>query len=201
MKTQKTTTVLLFSIILTACADSNSESPPHSSNNRSTPEAVVIQQHSQPKSIESQFSKFATIDTERAKNSWALDFDGDQRMDTLVAVKFLSNNFPPDLTLTEPWELMDAGSEKGSQFGFILKSGASENITLIRDKNTLSILDTEAAKETLIVSHKNTADLNLPELSRAAKGDIIVIPTEAGIDTYLYWDGKTVNAYEPIEIP
>ncbi len=201
MKTQKTTTVLLFSIVLAACADSNSESPSQSSSNTSTPEAVVIQQHNQPKSIESQFSEFATIDIKRTKNSWALDFDGDQKMDALVAVKILSNNFSPDLTLAEPWELMDTDSEKGSQFGFILKSGASENITLIRDKNTLSILDTEAAKETLIVSHKNTADLNLPELSRAAKGDIIVIPTEAGIDTYLYWDGKTVNAYEPIEIP
>jgi hypothetical protein len=39
------------------------------------------------------------------------------------------------------------------------------------------------------------------ELSSKAKGDIILIPTEAGIDSFIYWDGLTYQLYEVIDIP
>jgi hypothetical protein len=38
-------------------------------------------------------------------------------------------------------------------------------------------------------------------LPRPAKGDAIRIATEAGIDTLLYWDGKTYRLYAPPEVP
>jgi len=38
-------------------------------------------------------------------------------------------------------------------------------------------------------------------LSSKAKGDIILIPAEAGIDSFIYWDGLTYQLYEVIDIP
>lgn len=64
--------------------------------------------------------------------------------------------------------------------------------------NDISILDTEAATEIYIAS---LAELELPELSPRATGDIIVVPTESGMDVYLYWDGLTFQSYEFLDSP
>ena len=32
-------------------------------------------------------------------------------------------------------------------------------------------------------------------------GDLIVLPTEAGIDTYIYWDQTKYRLYVPTETP
>lgn len=68
-------------------------------------------------------------------------------------------------------------------------------------------LDNTGALETpsfeLIVSKGNDKNYkeNISFLPIKIKTDLIIIPTEAGIDTYLYWIDASYKLYEPDEMP
>lgn len=68
-------------------------------------------------------------------------------------------------------------------------------------------LDNTGALETplfeLIVSKRNDKDYkeNISFLPVKVKTDLIVISTEAGIDTYLFWNDASYQLYEPEEMP
>jgi hypothetical protein len=108
--------------------------------------------------------------------------------------------------LVTPWAPTSEDSEKSHQF----KTGSDNNVLvtlgnskqfLMHDKNEISILDTEAAQEINVTRKSELGTLDLPELSAQAKGDVVVVPTEAGIDTYLFWNGNAFQSYEPLELP
>lgn len=110
-----------------------------------------------------------------------------------------TRSLPSTITLITPWALNGETTEKSYQ----LENGSHNNVLvtfgnskqfLIRDVNAVSILDTEAAKEMSVTRYSELEALDVPELSVQAKGDVIVVPTEAGIDTYLYWDGSTIKS-------
>jgi hypothetical protein len=136
------------------------------------------------------------------------DLDGDGKSDVVELVNISKNTqfLPPAITLITPWELTGEAAEKSHQ----LKNGSHNNVLitfgnskqfLIHDMNAVSLLDTDVAQEINITPNSALAELELPELSVQAKGDVIVVPTEAGIDTYLYWNGATFQSYEPLELP
>ena len=54
----------------------------------------------------------------------------------------------------------------------------------------LEVMNAEQAKQRDGVS--------LPQL---VSGDVVLVPTEAAIDTFLYWDGKRYQLYLPDEVP
>ena len=54
----------------------------------------------------------------------------------------------------------------------------------------LEVLNAEQAKQ--------RDDVSLPQL---VSGDVVLVPTEAAIDTFLYWDGKRYQLYLPDEVP
>ena len=68
------------------------------------------------------------------------------------------------------------------------------------------MLDYTGAHETpffeLIVSHVGDNDYknNISYLPVKLKMDLIVIPTEAGIDTYIYFDKDGYKLFEPEEM-
>jgi hypothetical protein len=137
-----------------------------------------------------------------------IDIDGDDKTDVveLVTIAKETQNLLPVITLITPWALNGETTEKSHQ----LKNGSHNNLlvtfgnskqVLIHDVNAVSLLDTDAAQETNITPYSELGELDLPELSAQAKGDVIVVPTEAGIDTYLYWNGSTFRSYEPMELP
>ncbi len=70
---------------------------------------------------------------------------------------------------------------------------------IIYDDETPSILDTSAIDKITTVPRsiisKEVSDL------KAAKGDVIIIPTESGIDSYLYWNGNRYQSLFPNEEP
>ena len=141
-------------------------------------------------------------------NDQKTDIDGDGKSDVVELVN-ISNKIqvlPPAITLITPWALTDGTADKSPQ----LKNGSHNNVLisfgnskqfLIHDVNAVSLLDTDAAQEINITPNSELEGLELPELSAQAKGDVIVVPTEAGIDTYLYWNGVTFQSYEPSELP
>jgi hypothetical protein len=141
-------------------------------------------------------------------NDQKTDIDGDGKTDVVELVNISKNtkSLPPVITLSTPWALTDEPTEKSPQ----LKNGSHNNVLvtfgnskqfLIHDVNAVSLLDTDAAQEISVASNSELEGLDLSELSAQAKGDVIVVPTEAGIDTYLYWNGATFQSYEPSELP
>ena len=69
------------------------------------------------------------------------------------------------------------------------------------------LLDTTAALETpsfeLLLSRVGDKDYrnHASYLPVKLKSDLIIVPTEAGIDTYIYWDKNSYKLFEPEEIP
>jgi len=141
-------------------------------------------------------------------NDQKTDIDGDGKSDVVELVNIAKQIqiLPSAITLITPWALTDETAEKSSQ----LKNGSHNNVLvsfgnskqfLIHDVNAVSLLDTDVAQEINVTRHTELKGLDLPELSAQAKGDVIVVPSEAGIDAYLYWNGVTFQTYGPSELP
>lgn len=138
------------------------------------------------------------------------DFDGDGAPDLLavVTVRGMAGDLPAGVHLVLPWppnaEVVPSDNlAQGSRVGLLVipAAGNATEAYLLHDANPISILDTEAALELSVVPHSELSALEEPELENRARGDVIVVPTEAGIDTYLYWDGSTYRSFEPAEEP
>ena len=134
------------------------------------------------------------------------DFDGDGAADTLWMVTQSKSVLPAGVTLMEPWPHYEdtppsKDLTKGSKVRLAIIHGRNNRAFLIRDTNSISPLDTPAAQEINILAKNSIADLEESELTKVAKGDIIVVPTEAGIDNYLYWDGSQYLLYEVFDLP
>ncbi len=140
-------------------------------------------------------------------NDQKFDIDGDGKPDIVERVTISKKAQPPSfISLITPWIQYDEETkisnslDGGSHNNLLVTFGNSKQV-LIHDVNDVSVLDTDAAQEISIASKLSLVELELPELNKLTKGDVIVIPTEAGIDTYLYWNGSTFLSYEPAEIP
>ncbi len=136
------------------------------------------------------------------------DFNGDGVID--LAVLFLptseivtSNN----LKVTKLWQYPDAVPTSGFHKSLVIFHG-DESDWLSGDKQVHVLLDTTGALETpsfkLLVSHVRDKDYkdNVKYLPvNKLQSDLIILPTEAGIDTYIYWDQGRYHLFEPDEIP
>ena len=137
------------------------------------------------------------------------DFNGDGSTDTLLVVPtqeieveqlpavihaawpyYGEQSTPPDLLHGGPITLVIAESYP-DQLRF----------HIVYDPNSISILATQAAEGMFVVHSKDKQNLAWQEVNGHAKGDLLVIPTEAGIDSYLFWDGTSYRSLEVAEIP
>ena len=89
----------------------------------------------------------------------------------------------------------------GSLHAIGISFGGGLGHFLIYDVNDISALDTSAALSAEVIQHKNIGLIEDVMLNEKAKGDVIVIPTEAGIDTYIFWNGLTFELFEPLDYP
>lgn len=186
-KMQFTSSLVFFCCALNACAKAE--------NPATVGQTAKIDQHL--------FSTRTPI-----SNEIKFDIDGDGKADSAEWATISKNaqSLPQGITLASPWELNDGSGVKshplhgGSQNNVLVTLGNAKQF-LIHDVNDVSLLDTDAAQEISILLKPSLVELELPELSEQTKGDVIVIPTEAGIDTYLFWNGSTFQAYEPMELP
>ena len=145
------------------------------------------------------------------------DFNGDGVADSIYYtdvvgdISDLSSTGSASISLFQPWLKMD-DQKHGAKTAIVIIHGDSLladgslstgglSPTVIHDKNDISILDTAAMLQSEVIKKDLIAQLEEPDLSASAKGDIILIPTEAGIDSFIYWDGANYQLYEVINIP
>lgn len=134
------------------------------------------------------------------------DFNGDGINDLLWMVNQASSDVLPNITMQEPWphyekEPVATDFAKGSKIRLAIAHGNDQGTFLLRDTNSVSTLDTQAAKGMFVLSKDKVAELEQEKLALDARGDVIVIPTEAGIDSCIYWDGSKYKLYEAVDLP
>ena len=143
------------------------------------------------------------------------DFNGDARQDLLLLVhlKQAQGGLPKDVVVLNPWGYEKKDSQGASDLALAIIHGAGAGWDsaappagkyLLRDREYFSTptWDGPTPEGTSLLSLRKKRPGNRAEAApRMAKGDAIMIPTEAGIDIYLYWDGKTYKIYEPAEEP
>jgi len=204
--------LVLFPILLSACSK-ETDAPSPTPSAPPTAQAAAPAQAADPVAlIKATLGPDAGVATGRAVTELRGDFNGDQMDDQLLVVKADGkiSELPSNVRVVRPWPLND-----GETAGDTLSHGASVNLAVVHgtangaqqqvfalhDDNSVSILDAPAAETISAVKLKDVSSLNEPKLAAAAKGDLLVVPTEAGIDTYVYWDGATYKVFAPEEEP
>ena len=135
------------------------------------------------------------------------DFNGDGVDD--IAVLFTPKSKPKETAQLKVLKLWVYPNTKPSDnYRKSLAIFQSTNGKWELDKiHVYALLDTNGVLETpsfqlLTTSRK---DKNFSEhasmLPIKTKNDLIILPTEAGIDTYIYWDKDTYKLFEPEEMP
>ena len=135
------------------------------------------------------------------------DFNGDGLND--IAVLFTPKEKPIETkqlkTLT-PWVYPTTKpSAKYRRSLVIFNKTKSEWIS--GSTQVFVLLDTNGVLETpsfqLLITNKNDKDYasHATIFPIKTKNDLIILPTEAGIDTYIYWDKDTYKLFEPEEAP
>lgn len=136
------------------------------------------------------------------------DFNGDGRIDTLAVVPTRGIKTQLPATLHAAWPYYGEQSTppdllNGGPIVLIIAENYPDRqrFHIIYDPNPISILATQAAEGLFVVQAKDKQNPAWQEVSGHAKGDLLVIPTEAGIDSYLFWDGTKYRSLEVAEIP
>ena len=135
-----------------------------------------------------------------------VDFDGDSIADRILVagLKGQVADLQKLNPLIHPWPYAGKVQQNlahGSKRSFHIVLSANNRGYVIRDANPISLLDTHAARELFVLTGDQSTAAGLKTQSPKPRGDLLIIPTEAGIDTYLYWDGDTFKSHEPLELP
>jgi len=142
---------------------------------------------------------------ERTTNLLRGDFNGDGRADLLAVVHVRSGDLAPHVRVVRPWSSADpvaAADDVSAGADVALAIVHSDGgVFLLHDPDPVSILDAGAGRALSVVQRAALGSLGEPDLARRARGDVVVLPTEAGIDTYLFWDGSTYRWLAPLEVP
>lgn len=144
------------------------------------------------------------------KSEFFGDFDADGAQDHVMLVK-TSSLSPSELAnsnVNVAWPYYGEGEPPAPPDGgpvTLLITNAYKTDKkarfLIVDPNPISILATEASTEMFVATRNGSNETVWAEVGDAVAGDVLVIPTEAGIDSYLYWDGEKYTSLEVLEIP
>lgn len=131
-----------------------------------------------------------------------LDFNGDSQADFVyfTQVKSPTASLPENLTIRSLSSREHSGDLSGGKHAIVIAQIHTQQALIFHENQEMNILDSPSWPDVHIVEHAKLSTLDEPELLKA-KGDIIVIPTPAGIDTYLFFDGKDYQHYEPLELP
>lgn len=135
------------------------------------------------------------------------DFNGDGLED--IVVLFLPKIKPKTsdhLKVSMPWGFPGPRASKIYTTSLAIFHGA-HGYWLPAKTHAFALVDTSGAIETpsfeLLVARKSDKDYKKYRAMLPVKilYDLIIIPTEAGIDTYIYWDKGSYKLFEPEEIP
>jgi hypothetical protein len=147
---------------------------------------------------------------DRSPNQLSGDFNGDGLTDLLAVVVVRSPELARDVRVVRPWQREAAPAPAddvatGAQVSLAIIHGAGDGRAtgayLLHDPESVSILDTGAGRELAVIPRSALTPREGLEVPDRGRGDMIVVPTEAGIDTYIYWDGSTYRSLVPREVP
>ncbi|MCI0506526.1 MAG: hypothetical protein L0Z73_10505 [Gammaproteobacteria bacterium] len=153
------------------------------------------------------FTAKATVTKSRQPAFITGDFNGD-------GIKDMAVLFRPAQTVTtskqvqtsSPWAFPGSVQSANYHTSLAIFNGGSGD-WLSPDTQVFALLDKSGSLETpsfqLMLKKKTDNEYAQLQAMLPAKhqGDLIVLPTEAGIDTYVYWDKTTYKLYVPMETP
>jgi len=135
------------------------------------------------------------------------DFNGDGVEDMVVLFKPVSKpGETTQLKVSAPW--VYPGSKPSSEYhkSIAIFNGSKESWKSDKTRvfvllDNLGVLETPSFE--LLVSKKTDKDYtgHVDMLPIKLTNDLIVLPTEAGIDTYIYWEKGSYHLFEPEEMP
>jgi hypothetical protein len=139
--------------------------------------------------------------TNKNPNKWQGDFDGDGKPDALQVVA-ISPNFQrsEQIQMLNFWD--KAAPRLPQPLALSIQHSNDRKEFIVYANTYFQSPIWTAAQLPLEVIQRGTPIHRLWQKQvKTLKGDAIVIGTEAGIDTLLYWDGKTYRLYVPPEQP
>lgn len=143
------------------------------------------------------------------------DLNGDGVTDqaTLISYSSVGKERTQDYELASAWPYYSDGAppsdpSDGGPVVLIIEHGTSGTLQkpedfLLYDSNEESVLATDAATNlTSTEVHALPEEgAELEELPQTFTGEVLILPTEAGVDTFVYWTGETYKVFEPLEMP
>ncbi len=132
---------------------------------------------------------------------WEGDFDNDRAKDTLTVVRVTSAFRPSSrVQLFNFWG--NAPLKTPENLALQLISSRRKQPILIHSQNYLdSPLWQGQQLPIQIIKRGTSAYQTWRQQVGTLRGDGIVLGTEAGIDTLLYWNGETYRLYSPPDLP
>jgi len=141
-----------------------------------------------------------------AEQKWQLDFNGDGLLDnvSLLSAASVNNSKFRDAKKLDLWENKTkhtAPATTGTmQKLLLLTLSKGENVTpsvfVLFSAGFVSFLNSVSAQDIKVIKQQSLA-----EYTDNNKGDGLSVLTEAGIDSYIFWNGKIFEFYEPDELP
>ena len=152
-------------------------------------------------------SSKAVIDINNASTVIQGDFNGDGINDfAVVFLPVAEITASNKLKVTKLWNYPGSVSSGKLHKSLAIFHG-SKSDWLSDATQVFVLLDDTAALETpsfeLLISRIGDKEYknHTSYLPVKLQSDLIILPTEAGIDTYIYWDKDTYKLFEPEEIP
>jgi hypothetical protein len=137
----------------------------------------------------------------KTPHRWQGDFDSDGKPDILSTVQINSNfQASPQQRLLNFWDTKPFLTP--IPLAFSLKNSRDRQEFLIYSAGYFQSPLWQQPRLPIRIVQRGTAEHGRwQQQVKAFKGDGIVLGTEAGIDTLLYWDGRSYRIYFPPEQP
>lgn len=137
-------------------------------------------------------------------SQYSVEFDGDGKPDLVAVIEV--NSYDDVLLTSETFILLNASlssttkhPRKGTVAIAFFCSKNAKKVTLIIQNQALSPLDILRYQPLVITSVKKLGFVDMRGDKPA--GHLIAIPSEAGIDSYLFWGEGRLHYWLPDEIP
>jgi hypothetical protein len=142
------------------------------------------------------------LDQTKTPARWQGDFDHDGIVDSLYAVNITPTfKLASNVKVLNLWQSTTNPASK-SALALLIQGSRNSTFYLLRyDPYFSSPIWQEAKLPVAVVKRNGSGYQQWRSQIPTLKGDGIILGTEAGIDTLVYWDGSIYRLYTPNEIP